>query len=298
MSENKSEKATPHRKKKAREKGDWVRSRELLAGCAMLAGMLSLGAAGGQFAQAWRRSYQSAVQFAVSGRESAWDATHAARALHMTLLPALLPVAWILAATFFAALGAGFAQSGGLQLNPGSLAPKLSRVSIGTHAKQMFSVRPVVRVVKSIVPAAAVAWLGWRVVQHSASEFPVMSVARLPQTFSAAYGLCVQAAVISVVWSAIDYVVEWRAWNQRLKMSKQEMREEIKEAMGNPQVKGKDSPDAARDAQAEGEGRHDARDCCHYESDALRSRVAVQLRDDGRANGAGQRPRSACARHA
>src|SRR5260370_20148878 len=33
--------------------------------------------------------------------------------------------------------------------------------------------------------------------------------------------------------------MEWRSWNDRLKMSKQEIRDEMKEAMGNPQIKAK-----------------------------------------------------------
>jgi flagellar biosynthetic protein FlhB len=42
-----------------------------------------------------------------------------------------------------------------------------------------------------------------------------------------------------VVWSALDYAVERMAWNKKLRMTKQEMRDEVKETMGNPQVKGR-----------------------------------------------------------
>jgi flagellar biosynthetic protein FlhB len=37
----------------------------------------------------------------------------------------------------------------------------------------------------------------------------------------------------------LDYAIEWRSWNERLKMSKQEMREEVRDAMGNPHIKAK-----------------------------------------------------------
>jgi flagellar biosynthetic protein FlhB len=66
---------------------------------------------------------------------------------------------------------------------------------------------------------------------------PVMSLARLPETFGAAYQLGVRAAWVMVLWSAIDYAVEYASWAKRLKMSKQEMKEEVKESVGNPQVK-------------------------------------------------------------
>jgi flagellar biosynthetic protein FlhB len=42
-----------------------------------------------------------------------------------------------------------------------------------------------------------------------------------------------------LAWSGIDYVVERAAWNKRLRMTKQEMRDELKETMGNPQVRGR-----------------------------------------------------------
>jgi NADP-dependent 3-hydroxy acid dehydrogenase YdfG/type III secretion system FlhB-like substrate exporter len=49
----------------------------------------------------------------------------------------------------------------------------------------------------------------------------------------------VDAAWITVGWSALDYAVEWRSWSQRLKMTKQEIKDEAKESNGNPHTKGR-----------------------------------------------------------
>ena len=38
-------------------------------------------------------------------------------------------------------------------------------------------------------------------------------------------------------WSAIDFLVEWQSRESRLKMSKQDLRDEFKETEGNPQMK-------------------------------------------------------------
>jgi flagellar biosynthetic protein FlhB len=81
--------------------------------------------------------------------------------------------------------------------------------------------------------------LGWGALKTLMVPMPVMSLLRLPATFSAAYGLALDAAWVTLVWSGLDYAIEWRSWNQRLKMSKQEMREEMRDAMGNPQIKAK-----------------------------------------------------------
>ena len=80
---------------------------------------------------------------------------------------------------------------------------------------------------------------GWGALKALILPMPVLSLMRLPAMFTTAYGLAVDAAWVTLVWSALDYCVEYIAWNKRMKMTKQQMREEMKEAMGNPQVKGK-----------------------------------------------------------
>ena len=239
MSAEQTEKATPQRKKKAREKGDWVRSRELLSGVAMLAGLTTMGLAGGSFVSGWRQCFDRCIAFAVDTRGSAWDLRMFSTVMRVMLLPAVMPVAMIMAVSFCTVLLVGLAQSGGLQINPSAMQPKLERVSPGTHIKQMFSMKAMARLMKSLVPALAVAWIGYQGLKNMMEPMPVLSMARLPETFFTAYGLGVKAAWVMVCWAALDYAVEYRSWNQRLKMSKQEMKEEIKEAMGNPQVKGR-----------------------------------------------------------
>jgi flagellar biosynthetic protein FlhB len=66
---------------------------------------------------------------------------------------------------------------------------------------------------------------------------PVMSVERLPATLSTAYKLAVDAAFVTLAWSGLDYAIEYRSWTERLKMTKQEIREEMRDATGNPQIK-------------------------------------------------------------
>jgi flagellar biosynthetic protein FlhB len=93
--------------------------------------------------------------------------------------------------------------------------------------------------VKSLVPAAAMVAIGWAALKALMLPMPVMSMVRLPATFSTAYGLALDAAWVTLAWSGLDFVMEWRSWSQRLKMTKQEIREETKEAMGNPEIKGR-----------------------------------------------------------
>lgn len=238
MSEKGTEQATPQKKKKAREKGDLVHSRELLSAMAMLDGVLMLGVVARGFLAGWKEAFAECIRMAVAGDgvngEPEWGL-----ALRAMLGPVVLPVGLVLAASFAGALISGVAQSGGLQVHPNAVEPKFSKLNPVTNLQNVFSLRSGARMLKSLVPAAAMAFVSWNALRALVMPMPVMSLVRLPSTFATAYTLALDAAWITLAWSALDYAVEWRSWNERLKMSKQELREEIRDTMGNPQIKGK-----------------------------------------------------------
>jgi len=237
MSEQGTEQATPQRKKKARDKGDVVRSRELLSATAMLCGVLMLGATAHGFSASWDKVYRESLRAAAVGEiagEHHWTGT-----VRHVLAPALVPIALVMLASFGGALLAGIAQGGGLRIHPNTIEPKFSRLNPVTNLKNLFSLRAATRAVKSLVPAAVMVAIGWVALKALMLPMPVMSMMRLPATFSTAYGLALDAAWITLAWSGLDYAIEWRSWSQRLKMTKQEIREEAKESMGNPEIKGR-----------------------------------------------------------
>jgi flagellar biosynthetic protein FlhB len=242
MSDKGTEQATPQRKKKAKEKGDSVHSRELLSAMAMLGGVMMLGVTAQGFVSSWGKVYVESLHAATVGESSVDGRSGEQRwneAVRRMLGPVLLPVGLVLAASFTGALVSGVAQSGGVQIHPNAVEPKFSKLNPVTNLGNLFSLRSATRVVKSLVPAAVMVVLGWGALKALMLPMPVMSLGRLPATFSTAYGLSLDAAWVTLAWSALDYAIEWRSWNARLKMSKQEMREEIRDAMGNPQIKAK-----------------------------------------------------------
>jgi flagellar biosynthetic protein FlhB len=242
MPDKGTEQATPQRKKKAREQGDSVHSRELLSAMAMLGGVMMLGALSNGFVSRWGKVYVESLRSATA-HASSLDGQGGQQlligAVQRILIPELLPVGLVMAAAFTGALVSGVAQSGGVQIHPKAVEFKFSKLNPVTNLGNLFSLRSATRLVKSLVPAAVMVVLGWGVLKSLMVPMPVMSLLRLPATFSAAYGLALDAAWVTLAWSGLDYMIEWRSWNQRLKMSKQEMREEMRDAMGNPQIKAK-----------------------------------------------------------
>jgi flagellar biosynthetic protein FlhB len=238
MAGERTEQASPRRRQKARAEGDRPRSREFVAAAATLAGTAALGWAAPGWLLGWRSSL---ARFLALGASPAWrgeDGAAAALALRAASVYAMLPLAGVLAASAAAALVSGVAQGGGVTFHAPALAPKWSRLDPAANLRSLFSLRAVARLAKTMVPVAVMAGLAWQKLERQA-EMPVFALGRLTGVLEDSYDLLVDAAWVLFVWSALDYGVEWRSWNERLKMSRQELRDEYRESEGNPQVRGR-----------------------------------------------------------
>jgi len=159
-----------------------------------------------------------------------------ALALRHVVLIALWPLVLVFLSVAAAALLVAIAQGGGVHFHAQALQPKFARFNPATNIKNIFSLQGASRMAKSLIPAAFLVMLAVRKIEDQAAV-PPMSVNHLPAMFSSAYVLLLDTAWILVAWSAVDYLVQWRSWEGRMRMSKQEIREEMKESEGSPQVR-------------------------------------------------------------
>ncbi len=236
MSGERTERATPRRRQKAQQQGDRVRSRELTAAFGMLAGVLVLGAVAPRWASMWSGLLTQVLALGVPAVWHEDQVMQTALALRHVALIALSPLLFLVLAVVAAAFLVAVAQGGGIQFSAEALQPKFSRLNPGTNIKNIFSLQGASRLAKSLLPAAIVVVLGMHKVEDQTS-LPPMSIVHLPLMFSSAYNLLLDTAWILVGWSAVDYIVQWRSWEGRMRMSKQEIREEMKESEGSPQVR-------------------------------------------------------------
>ena len=235
MAEKGTESGTAEHKKKAREQGDSVHSRELLSAVAMLGGVLVLGHVASSFVHSWRVVFEQSLQAGMPG-----DGEADARWFSMfrrLVAPAVLPLGLVMATSFACALMVGVAQGGGLEFHPNAIGMKFAKLNPLTNAGNLFSLRSGARVLKSLVPAAVMVMFGWSALKGLMIPMPVMSLVRLPRAFGVAYDLVLDASMVTLAWSALDWTVEWMSWNKRMKMTKQELKDEMKQTQGNPQVK-------------------------------------------------------------
>ena len=238
MPGERTEQATQHRREQARKEGDILHSRELTAAAGTLAGVLVLGMMGNRMLVVWRGVFAGFLDL---GAGSHWEPATLAPtfiAMRRLSLDFFAPAVVMMAAVAAAALGVGVLQTGGVNFNIAAIGLKLDRINPVSNIKNLFSLRAAARLAKSLIPAAALAIFAVGRIARQLTV-PPFSTARLEMLGSDIYGLLLTAAWLLFGWSAIDYLVEWQSRESRLKMSREDQREEMKQTEGNPQIRGR-----------------------------------------------------------
>jgi flagellar biosynthetic protein FlhB len=238
MPGERTEQATQHRRDKARKEGDILHSRELSSAAGTLAGVMVLGAMGSHLLMVWRGAFAAFLDLGQPARWETAEIQPTLYALRKLAMDSLAPLGVMMAAVAAAALGVGIVQTGGVNFHAEMLGFKLDRINPVSNIKNLFSLRAAARLAKSLIPAALLAVF---CVQRIARQLslPPFSIVRLEMLGSDVYGLLLAAAWLLFGWSAIDYLVEWQSRESRLKMSREDMRDEYKETEGNPQIRGR-----------------------------------------------------------
>jgi len=231
---NKTEQATPRHRLKAREKGQVTRSRELSSAVAMfaVAGIVSLTAQ--EAAQHWTDFFRNVLDAAGSPVEANGPL------LFWTSVETLRWVVPILSASLVASLVVGYAQ-GGFVFAPVALTVKPERLSPGAKMKNIFSMHGVSTTLKSLLPFAGIVWAGYACISSHWKDILIASYAE-PRGFvmlvsGMLYEVGWKSGLILLGWAGVDYFFLWIKSEGDLKMSKQEIKEEMKESEGNPQSK-------------------------------------------------------------
>jgi flagellar biosynthesis protein FlhB len=235
MADDRTERATPRRRQKAREQGQVARSRDLSSTLAVCgATMLMVWTASAALA-AWRQLFAALLN---SASERDWRlGTIALQETEWTAIRWFAPAvvgAWALAVT-------GSLAQGGLVLAPASLQPKFERLSPASKLSQLCSTQAVSALLKSLLPFTAMLYCAVKVLARdwdamaSASFVGAGGVLRLigDTTFEIAW----KSALILLIWSGVDYLLVRYRMESGLRMTRQEIREEQKESEGHPMLK-------------------------------------------------------------
>jgi flagellar biosynthesis protein FlhB len=131
---------------------------------------------------------------------------------------------------------------GGMVFAPSSLQPKLERLSPTKNISNLFSMAGISRMLKSMLPVAAILYISYGIGQRDWSEIMGASRASVPVllrwAFSRWYELAWKCGLVLLAWSGADYFFQRRQLNNSLKMTKQELVRETKDNEASQLMRG------------------------------------------------------------
>jgi flagellar biosynthetic protein FlhB len=236
MAEGRSEKPTQRRLQKAREKGDFPAAREFVAAIQFSAAVTL----GSLWLPAWFTSVQSAFRLGL--RQSfARDLTpedllavfnrlSAATLRPLATLGIVLLAVTILFQLFVTGFGFSFAR----------LAPSFDRLNPAARLREL-PFNNLSNFVQALVMIPVMFWLTYSLVRDRLPEILRLSLLPVPAA-AAATGVLIRdglrkASFVLIVLGAVMLLKQRSHYMSRLRMSKQEIRDEHKESDGNPQTK-------------------------------------------------------------
>lgn len=237
--EEKTEKATPKKRKDTRKKGEVLQSKEV-AVAVFVVGIFAFLAIFGNY------MFQMLLNFmeqSMSSIDKTGNTVEFAMSVFWKVaIICVCTVGPILAVGVVLSVLPVIVQTKGL-FSMEAMKPKFCRLNPFTGIKRLFSMQALVGLVKGLIEIIVVVAILYFQVMDRINEFKklidtdvIKIVAYISET---AMSLIVTIFVMLVFVAAADYVFQWWSFEKKLKMSKQEVKDEYKQLEGDPQIKGK-----------------------------------------------------------
>lgn len=236
-SSERNEEPTAQRLKKAREEGQIARSVELSTAALLVTATLFFSLAGGYMFSRLGALFTTQLQFDRKVMDKA------------ELLPAIffqsvldgytliLPVMILLAVV--AALST--VLSGGLVFSLGMLAPKFSKLNPLSGLSRMFGTKALIELVKSILKFGLISLILWNSVSNNIEDLVTLNRLDLGTAVKHAGTMildaCFWMSMGLVLIALLDVPLQQYQVNKKLKMTRQEIKDEMKNSEGRPEVK-------------------------------------------------------------
>lgn len=235
---DRTERATPKRREEARRRGEVARSQEIGATLVLLTGVSLLLLSGGHLAR-------------VLGRNAAYlfGQAHVLRPDDPGGLRVLLTgnlevmasaLAPVLLAIMLAGLGASLAQVG-FHVSSEALAFKLEKINPLNGLKRMFGKRSAFELLKTLLKVGLVVLLAWVTVEGDLTR--ILSLTALPLPAAVAVGkssfaeLMFKLLALLAALAVADWAFQRWQHEENLKMTRGEVKQEMRDIEGDPQVK-------------------------------------------------------------
>ncbi|GGP26316.1 flagellar biosynthesis protein FlhB [Silvimonas amylolytica] len=235
----KTEPATSKRLEEARRRGQVPRSQELGSFAIMMTGLLSIVSLGPALAQVLEVIFRNALTFDhATIQDSSRLFSTLTDAIHSALFAAL-PIA---AACAVAGLLSPMVLGGWL-FTTETLAPNFGRLNPASGVGRLFSVRALVDMTKTILKSGLIGGVACVVLWRERGD--MVQLAIMPERVSYVYLWEMTRYTLLLVIGGMGFIaaidVPYQLWDfyKNLRMTKEEVKQEMKESEGDPHVKGR-----------------------------------------------------------
>lgn len=235
--DQKTEAPTPKKRRDAAEKGDVLQSRELGTALVVLCGAAWIAVAGPMMMDSLGTMVSDGLTFDVSDVRNFDPMSQVLRLLGIVAMPVIA----LFALTLVAAIGTP-ALLGSLGFRSGAFAFKGGKLDPIAGVKRIFGLQGLIELGKSLAKVVLLGGVGaWLLMSEARSMIGLSAqdirpaLANVGSTF--VWAVLVMAAALVVI-AGIDVPAQMYQRFQRLKMTKQETKDEHKQTEGSPEVKG------------------------------------------------------------
>lgn len=235
----KTEDPTPHRREKAREEGQVPRSKELTSMLMLVVGWSLLAFVGDSAARKLMRLLKHGLSF---DRLMVLDPGVMVRHLCQMLTMGLTAILPLLLGLFLCGIVSPMLL-GGLNISGKSLKVDIKRINPLSGLKRMFSMQTFSELVKSLLKVALVATACAAWIMKQKAHLIQLVYEPLPYAlYDSRYIIsrCLLTVILALIpMVAYDILYQILSNLKKLKMTRQEIRDEMKQQDGDPHVKGK-----------------------------------------------------------
>ena len=236
-SEEKSEEPTAKRLEKARDDGQVARSQELGVALMMVGASIFMYMFGGIFIGGLTEAFSNGFVF---DRQTVFSESRLPAEFGSQGLTSMMLMLPFFGLTMFIAAASG-GVLGGYLFSLKAVAPKASKLNPMSGLKRMFGTQALIGLTKALLKFSLVGGVLFLVVSQRFDTLIYLGLMDLKPALQEAGALIAFGAVLVtlalLVPAAIDVPYQLWEFNKKMKMTKQEVKDEMKDTEGRPEVK-------------------------------------------------------------
>ena len=241
----KTEPATDKKKDDARKEGQVAKSKELNGAISLFAMFLVLkvyiGNMGISFLEVFAESYNRIPEITTlpEGMVIPKEFAGVMNRVIIKILTMLLPY---LAVAFMVAFIVDLVQ---VKWKPTAkpMQPKFSKLDPTKGIKRLFSVDKLIDLLKSLLKLLIIGYMAYQTLRDEAAQlfllYDMQLISALALFGNIVINMAIKICAVYLIIGILDYAYQKHKFNEDLKMTKQEVKDEWKNAEGDPQIKGK-----------------------------------------------------------